>query len=449
MKNILIITLLLISVSSCRELLEPDPINELTNDIILTHPDDVEGVRLGLYNAFRGIAAPTVIVGDFTADMITHRGTFTQYQEFGNKEITASNAAVEALWRAIYQTSYISNFILERLPELPGVPANQRKDVLATARFLRGYAMFIGAYTFGGIPISTSTDVETNNTLPRSTKEEVLQLVLEDYLYALENIAKEPINSAFAGVDAVNAALARYYLYAGDWNNAEAYATSVINSENYSLENFPEVAYQDDSDEFILKVGYSISDDPGTSATGLNNLFIGRREVVPSNKVVRALYSTISGDRDTTLIFNLANLKGSDNGWSVGKYGTSDDNNNDIIIFRLGEIYLIRAEARAMQGKVVGTGSAQEDINMLRERANAPLVGGLSQAQMISTIEEERFLELAFEGHRWYDLVRTGRANTVMSSFSPNWKEIYNVLPIPLREIQNNPSLNNSQNAGY
>jgi hypothetical protein len=96
------------------------------------------------------------------------------------------------------------------------------------------------------------------------------------------------------------------------------------------------------------------------------------------------------------------------------KYGTADEDNNNVVVFRLGEMYLIRAEARTQQGKVT---EARADINLLRGRAKAPLIPTVNQSQMIQIIETERRYELAFEGHRWFDLVRTGRAKTVMNSF--------------------------------
>jgi hypothetical protein len=68
---------------------------------------------------------------------------------------------------------------------------------------------------------------------------------------------------------------------------------------------------------------------------------------------------------------------------------------------------------------------------------------------MLSLIEEERRYELAFEGHRWYDLVRTGRAHDVMLAFTSAWKDTYNVWPIPQNEMQNNPALVGHQNPGY
>ena len=72
-----------------------------------------------------------------------------------------------------------------------------------------------------------------------------------------------------------------------------------------------------------------------------------------------------------------------------------------------------------------------------------------SKNQMLLIIENERRMELCFEGHRWYDLVRTGRAQTVMNEFTSNWTEKDELWPIPFREITNNPSLKNAQNPGY
>ncbi len=76
-------------------------------------------------------------------------------------------------------------------------------------------------------------------------------------------------------------------------------------------------------------------------------------------------------------------------------------------------------------------------------------MGNISQNDMLTAIENERRYELAFEGHRWYDLVRTGRIEQVMPAFSANWNAKYEVWPIPQREIQNNNALKGHQNSGY
>lgn len=442
--------LLVLSVS-CNDLLEPEPIDILADDIVLNEPKDVQNVEIGLYNAFRGIIPSTVIAGDFTADMLIHNGTFSQFRELGTKQITSANASVAALWASIYRTIYIANFIIERLPGVPGVPSVQRNKVMATAYFLRGYAYFVAVYTFGGVPKVTGTQIDLNRNIARSSNSEILSFILEDFTNASTGLPDNPPNAGFAGSFALQAALAKYHLYAGNWALAETHATNVIQSGLYTLEpEYKTVVDKDFTKEAIFEMGYTIADDPGTNSTiGLNNLFIGRREIIPSNEVVLALASTNSGDRFTSISFNPLNLKGSDNGWSVVKYGSADQDNNNVVVFRLGEMYLIRAEARARQGKVTGANTAQTDINVLRARAKAPVVGSVSQAQMIQLLEEERRYELAFEGHRWYDLVRTNRAAQVMPAFTSNWKSAYELWPIPQRELQNNPALVGNQNPGY
>lgn len=448
LKLILTVVLFAGVVQGCQDVLEPEPIDLLTDDIVLNELKDVPNVEIGLYNAFRVIAPASVIAGDFTADMLIHNGTFTQYRELGTKQITSANASVATLWGSIYNTIYIANFIMERLPDVPGLKATDRDRVLATAHFLRGYAYFIGYYSFGPIPLVLTTSIETNRNIARASDEEILQQIADDYNFALGKLPTDPVNAGFAGEYAVRAALARFNLYLGNWAQAEADATSVIESGQYTLvTDFSDIVNKDFTDEAIFEVGYSLTDDPGTNGSiGLNNLFVGRREIIPSNQVIVALASSESGDRFSSIKFDINNLVGNDNGWSVAKYGTADEDNNNVVVFRLAEMFLIRAEARAQQQNTTG---AQEDVNVLRTRANAPTVGSLSQSQMLNVIEDERRYELAFEGHRWYDLVRTGRADDVMPAFSPNWKTTYERWPIPQRELQNNPALAGNQNPGY
>ena len=112
--------ILTILVSGCNELLEPQPVALLSDEVALNEPSDVPSARIGMYAALRGTAAAKIIAGDFTADMLIHNGTFTQYRELSNKEITPSNGTVNALWSSLYGSIYVANIILEKLPEIGG-----------------------------------------------------------------------------------------------------------------------------------------------------------------------------------------------------------------------------------------------------------------------------------------------------------------------------------------
>ena len=267
-------------------------------------------------------------------------------------------------------------------------------------------------------------------------------------MYALDKLPEESFNSGEATNGAVKALLARYYLYIENWSEAEKYATDVIQgngTKEYILEEDFANVVADFSTESILEIVYSANDNPGTSTNfSINNLFAGRREIIPSSEMVLALQND-GGDRMVVLEFDGTNVKGSDNGWTIVRYGPFDN----IQLFRLAEMYIIRAEARAQQDKISGAGSAEADINIVRERAGVPLVQGTSKNQMLLVIENERRMELCFEGHRWYDLVRTGRDQSIMNEFTSNWTEKDRLWPIPFREIINNPSLKDAQNPGY
>ncbi len=436
---------------ACSNVLEPKPIDLLTDDVVLNEPKDVPQVEIGLYSAFRSIPPAVVIAGDATSDMLIHNGTFTQYRELSQKQITSANASVTVLWGSIYNTIYIANFILERLPSVNGVKAADRDRVTGAAHFLRGMAYFYALYTYGSVPEVLTTNIETNRNIPRANQADILKLIQDDFNTAYNLVPQVPVNVAYAGKYAVRAAQGRLALYLKDWANAEAAATEVIQSKKFALDTaFSIIVTKDFPAESIFEVGYTIFDDPGTDNNiGLNNLFVGRREMIPSNQAALALSSTESGQRFSTITFDPNKQKGADNGFSVAKYGTKDEDNNNIVVFRLAEMYLVRAEARAQQAKIAGTGGAIEDVNVLRARAKAPLIVGATQSSMLDLIEKERVYELAYEGHRWYDLVRTGRASTVMTAFSPNWTDTYNLWPIPQRELLNNPALVGHQNPGY
>lgn len=449
-KGIAVISIFIASsLLSCHDALDPKPIDQLVNDIVLNEPKDIEAVEIGLYQALR-ITMPTVVIaGDLTADNLVHNGTFTQYRELGVKKITSANGSASEMWGHIYQAIYIANFMIERIPEIPGVASGVRQRAMATAYFIRGLANFIGVVTFGGIPKVTTTNIEDNRNIPRASEEEMLAFILDDYKRALGQLDEQTATPAFASDYAVRAALARYYLYTKDYSAAEDYASQVINSGFYTLDaDYSDIVLTDFPDESIFEVDYTIADD--SDPNNLNTLFLGRREIIPSNEEIVLLdFQSVSGDRIASAKFDLSKLKGNDNGWSVAKYGTAVETNNNVYVFRLAEMHLIRAEARAYLGNVNGDNSAKDDINALRSRANATIIGDKSQSQMLQIIEDERRIELAFEGHRWYDLRRTNRIETVMPAFNSNWRSAFELWPIPQSELQNNPALVDSQNPGY
>lgn len=438
---------ILLTSLSCNDLLSPTPVDRITDDQVLKDANSARVVLTSAYRDLANLGAPKIIAGDLTADNLIHNGTFTQYREISSKDISASNGSASALWATIYSMSYIASFLNEGLVELD-ITQIEKDEILATASFLRAYAYFVGVYTFGGLPIVTTTIVDENRVIPRASFEETLEFIESDLLFALDKLPEESFNAGEATNGAVKALLARFYLFKENWQDVEKYTTDVITgngTKEYILEEEFENAVADFSTESILEIVYSANDNPGTSTNfSINNLFVGRREIIPSSEMVLALQND-GGDRNIVLEFDGNNARGSDNGWTIVRYGPFDN----MQLIRVAEMYLIRAEARAQQNNISGGESAESDINIIRERAGVPLIQGTSKNQMLLVIENERRMELCFEGHRWYDLIRTGRAKSVMDEFTSNWTEKDELWPIPLREVTNNPSLKDAQNPGY
>ena len=188
---------------------------------------------------------------------------------------------------------------------------------MAEARFLRGFANFLGAYTFGGIPKVTTTVIATNRNIPRATREDILQSVLADYTAALPDLpatnANKTLAKTFATKNAARAALARYYLYQKDWAQAEKFATEVIATKLQTLpDSIADVFFQEVDGETIFEVAYAnnSSDDPGTSTFGLNDVLRGRREVIPANTYILTMLETNAGRRSQTISFDPLKQRG-------------------------------------------------------------------------------------------------------------------------------------------
>jgi hypothetical protein len=128
------------------------------------------------------------------------------------------------------------------------------------------------------------------------------------------------------------------------------------------------------------------------------------------------------------------------------QYGVNSVSSEYSIIFRLAEQYLLRAESRAMLGDLEG---AKEDLNKIRIRAGIGETTAVNQTDLINAVFMERRLELFTEfGHRFFDLKRSGRLDTVLQSVKPNWNSSDRLFPIPESELSVNPNLL-PQNSGY
>ncbi len=431
LNKILIIGFLIVF-GGCDDFLDKEPFDIITDDIVITSIEDAEAALLGVYDALQSgdmygnqaIGTPGVL-----SDELIHSGSFPTVAEFDNNSVLASNVTLQNLWAAYYRGLYRANVILERVPPLSASDA-QKNKIIGEALFLRALFHFDLVKLFGGIPYATTTDLNVLRSLDRTPVDDVYSNIITDLNQAISLLSGVSHgNNKRANDWVAKALLARVHLYAGNLSQAGTLANDVIENGPYTLETNYSDAFVGNSEEVIFEVFFSVQDQNQMAFWFRED---GRWEYAPSPELIAAFEP---GDVRAGMI-----QPRSGGGFQAAKYTDRATGTDPTPILRLAEMYLIRAEAN------IGNSQAVDDVNTIRNRAGLADVSTVD----INTILQERFVEFCFEGHRWYDLIRTGQADAVMSVINPNnWQPTDKLMPIPQREIQQNPTLSGKQNPGY
>jgi hypothetical protein len=345
-------------------------------------------------------------------------------------------------------------------------------QLLAEAKFVRALFYFYLVNFYGDVPLLLSTDLKVNAISPKVSSAVIYQQIIKDLLEAKNDIRDDYLSSNAASISnerlrpnkaTVKALLSKVYLYTQNWTSAESEATEIIEDRGtYQLETLQNT-FLKDSREAIWQLqptvlGKNTSDAesyvllPGSdiSTSGPNG---GSRPVYLSNYIFEAFES---GDArklywtDSVVVDNVVYP------FSY-KYKTWEANQprtEYLIVFRLAEQYLIRAEARAHINKLTGVNSASSDLNVIRQRAGLKELSISAAEEILPAIYRERKVELFAElGNRWFDLKRTNLIdevmNSVASSKGSNWSSYKALFPIPIYDITHNPALKGHQNPGY
>lgn len=157
-------------------------------------------------------------------------------QEFMANALTPANSNVSALWKSAYQSVYYANAVIEGLDHSASVTPKLKDQLQGEAKFIRAFCYFYLVNFFGDVPLVTSTAYNSNAALPRSAKSNLYALIIKDL-----TDAKEQLPITYSGAEknrpnkyTASTLLARVYLYLADWTNAEAEATTIINSNLYT-----------------------------------------------------------------------------------------------------------------------------------------------------------------------------------------------------------------------
>lgn len=448
----LALPLVLFAAASCDDFLQTEPVTSLPQDQLIVDAATATAALNGAYDGLQSgsyYGLSVLLLGDLTADNAIWTGTFQYLGDVQNNRIQADNAEVTAMWTAIYQQIDRDNVILQRTPTVASIPAATRNDVMGQAYFMRALGFHNLVKFWGAVPAPTVpvTRPEEAQAYTRTPVNEVYTQILKD-LDSAAALTQNTTNLRYATPTAARALRARVLFYrAGlpgnassqaDYQAALDVANQVLSGRDTLTVPFAELftATGTNTTEDIFRVGFSATETNAISNYYLN---VGRGEVSPSPSIDAAYPA---GDARKA--------------WSIRTTGTparplngnkypARPGTEHVHVIRLAELVLIKAEALARLNRLP---EAVAEYNKVRIRAGlAKHTLGTevtTQAQVLAQIELERRLELAFEGDRWPDLNRLGRAVIAKGIADRPGQAL---LPIPLRDIRTTPGL--TQNPGY
>lgn len=445
-----IVAILAISIfTSCENLLEPDPVNAVSDESPIFDKASSETALRGVYRQLASSAyygENYVTLGYFPSGDIKNLTTGGA-ANLVNVNFRADDPNFNSSWIAIYSTINRANHVITKVPNVqdPLLTQTLKNQYVGEAKFIRALAYFDLARAWGGVQLvlEPTISLESKPKISRSTLTETYAQVQKD-LEDAELLLPDAVNRIRATKRTVWALRARLHLYKKEWALAEQYATKLIDKPvDYTLLKPYSSWFASNvvgTAESIFELEYSAINPSTIRAQMQHPTKGGTYRYAPNDKFVQLLNDpTISGGRKA-LISSVT--QGGVTLWFGNLYYRLPAT-DPAYIFRIAEMYLIRAEARAQLNNLSATTGALSDLNKVRDRAEIAPSTAITKVEILLAIENERRVEFAWEGHRWFDLVRTGRAKTVLEGLDSNTKVDNHELlfPIPTVQLQLDPLL--------
>ena len=445
-------------------------------------PEDYDLALVGAYDLLQSTYL-NVMLGEIASDNTLAGGESATdvpgIQEIDDMEHTPVNQQLRDIWSWMFAGVNRANYILEFQDK---IDFDGKDEIIAQARFLRAYYYFELVKWFGDVPLAVDQRILFGQqfNIERAPQEEVYALIEQDLMFAANTL---PATQAVKGritSGAAQALLGKAYLYQGKFAEAASAFEPIIGAQ-YSLEEDYDNIFEHDGENgpgSIFEVQYSDEEgagfgclqcSEGNVAVGFNGIRnysgpefdSGFSFNVPTQEVVDQFNendirkdvaildieewaaqtgATYSEGYEHTGYYNRKYIA------RQGDLNTGDanlTNPNNYRAIRYADVLLMAAEANYKKSSQ-DLDKARNYLNMVRERAGLDPVN-LSGAALLEQIYEDRRLELVGEGHRFFDLVRTGRAAEEIEGFVTGKHELF---PIPAIEIELAGN-NWEQNPGY
>ncbi len=476
MKIYLSLAVLLV-LSACDDFLNVQPEFRVSEDNFYENENDFETALIGVYATTQQLHNVTLLyLTELSTDNAEIQWTSptSSEMEFDESNVTSINTLVNSVWNVSYTAISRANNLLTRLEDSSlGEPANSqfRGEVL----FLRAYHYFNLVRLFGDLPVVTdpfrSPDEVLSYDMSRQSAETIYQIIISDLTTAEDLLANtDDLSKSRASVGAVKTLLGKVHLTRQNHAEAAEVLKEVIDQGTYALQPDYQTLFTNGNTE-LLETIFEIKYLSGNLGEGnsFSSVFTpprfdmaifpgnmqGSGRIVPTADVAE---SYEAGDLrrsasiedsvllvDGTFAENIYGLKFVD--FTTGLVG---DGGINFIALRYADVLLMYAEALNELGS---TNEALTYLNEVRDRSELEQIAGVNQEEFRRIVENERRVEFVSEGHRWFDLIRTGRAQTVMNAYFADrglnftLEDHELLMPIPQDEIDIDPNL--AQNIGY
>ncbi|EDP70459.1 putative outer membrane protein, probably involved in nutrient binding [Flavobacteriales bacterium ALC-1] len=434
-KIVLIVLSSMLFLTACEDL-DQAPDNQAEADSLT----NFSAVLNAAYYYQQGAATPMAVMGDFRADnMLMKEAPYTDFHTYNNDiTSTMSDQFFAPIYRNLFKSILSSNNVITNSTDATEV---------GEAKFLRALSYFKLVLVFGDVPVNLSATPDVNDTsiLARQPKSDVYNtVIITDLMDAMSVLDNSEISNGRASQLAAQALLGKVYAAMGDYVNAETHlfnAFSAAVGAGVTLEaSYANVVVDNNSEIiFATKLTPTINDE--YDASEFSVWFNGTEDkaLLPLNPDLATAYDN-AGD----ITRKAFSIDDSPTEMKSVKYPAGLE--SDWIEIRLSDVILLHAEAMNENGSDTAA-NILSTLDPIRTRAGLGSLSGTAttQADVRQAILDERRLELAFEGQRWFDLVRTG---TVDAEMGQTINSNYYVFPIPNSEILATGGVI-TQNAGY
>jgi len=440
---------------SCDEFVVIDqPNSQLTTSAVFNDPTTATATLTDIYAQMReqGLTTGRInglscLLGTYADELISFENGIYTAAPFYSNSLSSTMTYIGNIWSRSYSQIYAANAVIEGVSNSPSLTQSVKYQLSGEALFIRAFLHFNLLNLYGDVPYIKTTDYNLNTKATRMTTELVYENIITDLENAIQllNITYIQPGRNRPNRAAAQALLARVYLYNSDYPQAAFMASAVLNETSlYGVVNNLDQVFLKNSSSTIWQL--SAGSNGGNTYEGSIFIFLAG----PPNRVslTEELIHQFEPNDLRKVHWVKSVTKGSNIWYHPFKYkqnSTTSTTLENSIVFRLEEQYLIRAEARVMQGDLIG---ARQDLNVIRNRAGLTGTLAISQGEIIDALQKERRTELFTEfGHRFFDLKRWNQLDQVLSG-KPGWNSTDSLWPLPLAEMNANPYLK-PQNNGY